>query len=199
MSAGILKKKIFFISIIAVAAVFSAGCRESPSSDFTLCRLIDRLGRDDIRESPYLAAGEQARNHFLSPWKSFPLSELGVGENPFNIKKKLNLGGAEINGVKVLLMGTNLTDELALKTWWQLHGEAPGAHGLLLGATAAAGLGAGLGDTGAQRQLRHGTLPGALAEIQRFHLQSDRRVDDRLRPGRHPLARRRLGQALSSA
>jgi putative ABC transport system permease protein len=56
------------------------------------------------------------------------------------------LGGTEINGTKVLLMGTNIADELALKTWWQLHGEAPAEHGLLLGATAAAGLGAGIGD-----------------------------------------------------
>jgi len=56
------------------------------------------------------------------------------------------LVAAEINGRKVLLMGTNMEDQLALKTWWQVKGETPKAHEVLLGSEAAAGLGLKIGD-----------------------------------------------------
>ena len=57
-------------------------------------------------------------------------------------------------------------------------------------------LGARMGHARPQRQLRHEQVSRALEEIQGLHLQPDRGAHDRLRPRRHPLARRRLGPAL---
>ena len=57
------------------------------------------------------------------------------------------LGAAEVNGRRVLLMGTNMEDELMLKTWWQFQGNVPGKGEVLIGATTASSLKLGLGDT----------------------------------------------------
>jgi putative ABC transport system permease protein len=56
------------------------------------------------------------------------------------------LGAAEIDGRKVLLMGTNINDELMLKTWWQFQGEVPEPGEVLLGSATAGTLGAKLDD-----------------------------------------------------
>ena len=56
------------------------------------------------------------------------------------------LGGAELNGKKVLLMGTKFQEELSLKTWWQFDGGIPGAGELLVGSEAAASFGLKPGD-----------------------------------------------------
>jgi len=57
------------------------------------------------------------------------------------------LGGTEVNGRKVLLMGTDFNDELQLKTWWQFKGDVPGENQVMLGANAAETLGLKVGDT----------------------------------------------------
>ena len=54
-------------------------------------------------------------------------------------------------------------------------------------------LGAGVGHAEPLQQLRHAQVPRALAALPRLHARPDRGADDRLRLGRHPLARRRLG------
>ena len=51
------------------------------------------------------------------------------------------LGGVKVNKRTVLLMGTNLEDEIALKTWWQFQGDMPKENELLLGSTTASTLG----------------------------------------------------------
>lgn len=51
------------------------------------------------------------------------------------------LGSAEVNGRKVLLMGTNFNDELSLKTWWHFQGKVPGEAELMIGSEAAVNLG----------------------------------------------------------
>ncbi|MEN8135312.1 MAG: FtsX-like permease family protein [Thermodesulfobacteriota bacterium] len=56
------------------------------------------------------------------------------------------LGSAEVNGRKVLLMGTNFNDELSLKTWWQFQGNVPGEYELMVGSEAAETLGLKIGD-----------------------------------------------------
>ncbi|MBU0481216.1 MAG: ABC transporter permease [Proteobacteria bacterium] len=57
------------------------------------------------------------------------------------------LGGVKVGERNVLLMGTNIEDELALKTWWHFQGEVPKEHELLLGSTTASTLGLKVGDT----------------------------------------------------
>jgi putative ABC transport system permease protein len=56
------------------------------------------------------------------------------------------LGSTEVNGRKVLLMGTNFNDELLLKTWWQFKGDVPGEYELMVGSEAAETLGLKIGD-----------------------------------------------------
>ena len=46
---------------------------------------------------------------------------------------------------------------------------------------------------GPQRQLRHDEGSREMGHVREFHAQHRRGADDRLRPGRHPLARRRPG------
>jgi len=57
------------------------------------------------------------------------------------------LGGVKVDGRNVLLMGTNLEDELALKTWWQFQGEMPGKGEVLIGAATASALNLQVGGT----------------------------------------------------
>ena len=58
-------------------------------------------------------------------------------------------------------------------------------------------LGAGMGDPRPERQLRPGPVPGAMDPVQGVHLQANRGAHERLRPRGYPLARRRMGPALS--
>ncbi len=57
------------------------------------------------------------------------------------------LGSAELQGKKVLLMGTNFEAELALKTWWQFDSDLPVSGELLVGSEAAAAFNLKPGDT----------------------------------------------------
>ncbi|MEN8142133.1 MAG: FtsX-like permease family protein [Thermodesulfobacteriota bacterium] len=57
------------------------------------------------------------------------------------------LGSSEVNGRKVLLMGTNFNDELLLKGWWMFEGQVPVAKELMVGSEAAQALGIKVGET----------------------------------------------------
>jgi putative ABC transport system permease protein len=56
------------------------------------------------------------------------------------------LGSSEVQGRKVLLMGTNFNDELLLKSWWMFQGTVPESEELMLGSEAAVTLGGKVGD-----------------------------------------------------
>lgn len=76
------------------------------------------------------------------------ISQIREIENSKNIGAVVPkvLGKAEVNGRKILLMGTNFDDELALKTWWQFQGNVPGKNEVMLGFYAAETLGLKIGD-----------------------------------------------------
>lgn len=57
------------------------------------------------------------------------------------------LGSAELRGRKVLLMGTDFEQEIALKPWWHFEGDIPTKGGLLVGSEAAKSFGLKIGDT----------------------------------------------------
>jgi putative ABC transport system permease protein len=58
------------------------------------------------------------------------------------------LGGVQVQGKNVLLMGVNFEAELPLKTWWHLVGKAPtAADEVIVGSEAAASLQLAVGDT----------------------------------------------------
>ena len=77
--------------------VLLAACQKEKRSDFRLYRFIDELRTENIVKSPFLEGGEPDRTEQQSPPKSSPLVDLGSGENPYNLKKKLRLEGVEIS------------------------------------------------------------------------------------------------------
>ena len=77
--------------------VLLAGCQKERRSDFRLYRFIDELSLENILDSPFLKGGEPGQTGQLAPLKSAPLADRGSGENPFSLKKKLRLGGTEVN------------------------------------------------------------------------------------------------------
>ena len=90
-----MKKKAL---IFLFPLFFLGNCAKSPLSEFKLYRLIDNLDKENIIHSPLIQiskeSGESNRNF---PLKSHQILDLGSGDNPFGIKRKLKLGGAEIN------------------------------------------------------------------------------------------------------
>ncbi|MFW6160971.1 MAG: hypothetical protein ACOC57_07510, partial [Acidobacteriota bacterium] len=83
--------------LLALSLIF-VGCKEKSSSRFKVFRLIDHLESENIKKSPLFEVRKQSENPAsFYPLKSNPLTDLGTGENPIEIKRKLKLGGTEFN------------------------------------------------------------------------------------------------------
>lgn len=77
---------------------FCVDCKRERAAEFEVFRLIDHLDRTHVLLSPYkrfVGSDEEFQGAF--PEKSFPLQDLGVDKNPFALKRKLKLGGREMN------------------------------------------------------------------------------------------------------
>lgn len=76
------------------------GCSHSTDDPSLLIRLVDSLDREDVLRSPFLVSSEEeALKTSVYPVKSAPLLDAGIGRNPFGLKRKIRLGGAERNAV----------------------------------------------------------------------------------------------------
>lgn len=92
-----MQKRACGVLIVCLAVFLShPACRKGRERGVPVLRLMDRLGTADIRRSP-LPGLEPADFDRFVPVNSFPLKELGTGDNPFGIKKKLSLGVLEID------------------------------------------------------------------------------------------------------
>jgi arylsulfatase A-like enzyme len=92
-----MQKRTCGVLILCLAGfLVHPACRKSRESGVPVLRLMDRLSTADIRRSP-LPGMEKADFDRCVPVNSFPLKELGTGDNPFGIKKKLSLGVLEID------------------------------------------------------------------------------------------------------
>lgn len=91
-----ITKRILLLSLSLVLALV-AGCQREKRSDFRLYRFIDELRSENILESPFLKGGEPGQMGQLLPLKSSELTDLGSGDNPFGLKKKLKMKGTEVN------------------------------------------------------------------------------------------------------
>ncbi len=89
---GILFLFLFFL--------FIAGCTSRKGSEPRLFRFIDNLDTANIIISP-LTQVQQDSPEFddLFPPESYPLQDLGSGNNPHGIKRKLKLKGRELNAL----------------------------------------------------------------------------------------------------
>ncbi len=91
------KKVVTFITFFLFLLFTS--CGKSPERDFKVFRLIDHLKEESILTHPLMGASpvteQEARNFY--PLNYRPLNDLGSGEDPFRVKMKLHLGGADFN------------------------------------------------------------------------------------------------------
>jgi arylsulfatase A-like enzyme len=89
---GILFLFLFFLSL--------AGCTSRTESEPRLFRFIDNLDKANIILSP-LTLVLQSSPEFegIYPPESYPLQDLGSGNNPHGIKRKLKLKGRELNAL----------------------------------------------------------------------------------------------------
>ncbi|MCJ7581526.1 MAG: sulfatase [Candidatus Aminicenantes bacterium] len=88
------------ICIVAAVCLFSQTCVRESSSPFEIFRFIDELKTENITVSPYFNPSElnQAPNQIF-PAKSFPLLDMGSGENPFLLKRKIKVWREQLNAL----------------------------------------------------------------------------------------------------
>jgi hypothetical protein len=92
-----MHKRTFRVLVFCLAVfLVHPACRKSRERGVPVLRLTDRLSAADVRRSP-LPGMEKADFDRFVPVNSFPLKELGTGDNPYGIKKKVSLGIVEID------------------------------------------------------------------------------------------------------
>lgn len=91
-----LKKTTHFFLFLFIFLL--AGCSTQTKSEYRLYRFIDNLHRENIEGSPLLGILEESTEiKGLYPSESRPLSDMGSGENPYGLKRKIKLGGTDRN------------------------------------------------------------------------------------------------------
>lgn len=80
--------RIPFLLLFALLPLMN--CRQAEKGNFQTVRFIDLLKKESILRSPFLRGGDSTIPH-LYP-RSAPLADWGSGDNPFNLKRKLDLG-----------------------------------------------------------------------------------------------------------
>ncbi len=93
-----MDKNKVFTAVIAIFFLFLLSCSKDSDNKSEIFRIIDNLEKNSIVRTPLSNdyGSEQSKNKGY-PIKSCLLQDAGAGENPFNIKRKLRLGGAERN------------------------------------------------------------------------------------------------------
>lgn len=92
-----MRPQRIFLLFLIIGLVFPA-CKKASAPEKTLFRFIDRLTIKNIAQSPLAdISGETDRTKKIYPPKSYPVADLGAGDNPFGIKRKLNIRNADSN------------------------------------------------------------------------------------------------------
>ena len=89
------EKKVIYL--ISAAALLAAACARIPRSDFQLIRFIDLLAAKNVIASPFAGGPFDSANPVYFYEKNRPLTDLGSGENPFGLKRKLGVLGMDVN------------------------------------------------------------------------------------------------------
>lgn len=90
--------RFFNIILMFFLVLISLNCTKERTSEFEVYRLIDHMDAANVLLSPYKNfSGSDEEYEARFPTKSFPLQDLGVGANPFTLKRKLKLGGRDMN------------------------------------------------------------------------------------------------------
>jgi len=93
-----MQKRIIFL-VLFLPFLFIA-CPKKPKPENKIYRFIDNLRRENIIISP-LSVLEKPSHKLQTPFpsESYPLIDLGSGNNPYGIKRKLKLKGREVNAL----------------------------------------------------------------------------------------------------
>jgi len=93
-----LRKKMIFI--VFVSCLLSQDCIQKTSSPFEIYRFIDELKTENITVSPYFnPSGLNQPSNLKFPPKSFPLRDMGSGENPSFLKRKIKVWREHLNAL----------------------------------------------------------------------------------------------------
>lgn len=76
---------------------FLIGCQKRSVDKRDFYRFIDILKDENIKASPFLGKDAATLSEAAYPVSSVPLTDLGVGENPFGLKRKHTIGYTESN------------------------------------------------------------------------------------------------------
>jgi arylsulfatase A-like enzyme len=83
--------------LLIIGLVFPA-CKKDSFPEKRLFRFIDRMTMENVAQSPLAKmSGETGMSNKIYPLKSYPVADLGTGENPYGIKRKLNIRNADSN------------------------------------------------------------------------------------------------------
>jgi len=89
------KRIVYFVLLLSLLFFV---CEKEPTQEFKIYRFIDNLSKDNMLLSPLLLDLEgSSEAHVLYPAKSRPLIDMGSGENPLGVKRKIKVGGTERN------------------------------------------------------------------------------------------------------
>lgn len=82
---------------LIIGLVFPA-CKKDSFPKKRLFRFIDRLTMENVARSPLAEMScETGPSNKIYPFKSYPVADLGAGDNPYGIKRKLNIRNADSN------------------------------------------------------------------------------------------------------
>ena len=89
-------RKVIFLLLVISAALLT--CTRSPERPSRLFRLIDHLNQENILQSPVsqITLTPQTQDQVF-PIKSYPLTDSGSGDNPYGLKRKLQMEAEERN------------------------------------------------------------------------------------------------------
>ncbi len=93
-----MDKNKVFAAIIAIIFIFLLSCTKDSDNKSEIFRIIDNLEKNNIVRTPLSNNYGSGQSKNMSyPLKSSLLQDAGAGENPFGIKRKLQVGGTERN------------------------------------------------------------------------------------------------------
>lgn len=94
-----MRQKWSFI-LVAALLLLIPSCKQHPHSGFKVLRLIDALEEKHIILSPLRSLSDQNRPADQNfPVKSFPLQDMGSGENPLGLKRKIKVWREYVNAL----------------------------------------------------------------------------------------------------
>lgn len=82
-----------WIGCLTLLFFCSIACSKKPEQEHTLYRFIDHLKKENILLSPLIQDQDEMQKFFFAA--SRRLEDMGSGENPLGIKRKLKLGGTD--------------------------------------------------------------------------------------------------------